>query len=188
MRYVPLLVLVVFWMLWSAAFITQQRRNRGQSAVAKAPAARWGIILQILAISVALQHRFDHPGDWLIAPGWRLVAEIVFGVIAVALGASAVAALGKHWRYDAALIAGHQLVESGPYSIVRHPIYTSMFALLLATGVAVSGWPQFAGSVVLFAAGTEIRVREEERLLGAHFGSEFASYRARVPAYIPFVR
>lgn len=89
---------------------------------------------------------------------------------------------------DAALNSDHQLVTSGPYRFVRHPIYASMFSILLGTGFMITSKWLFIAAVALFIAGTEIRVRIEESLLGSRFGDEFVSYRSRVAAYIPFVR
>jgi len=55
-------------------------------------------------------------------------------------------------------------------------------------GTAWTWWPAFAGALPFFLAGTEIRVRAEDRLLAERFQERFAQYRSRVKAYIPFVR
>ena len=96
--------------------------------------------------------------------------------------------LGRQWRIDAGLNADHELVRSGPYRLMRHPIYASMFAMLLGTGFLVTRLPILAGAVVVFAIGTEIRVRVEDSLLASRFGSEFRNYQQSVAAYIPMVR
>jgi protein-S-isoprenylcysteine O-methyltransferase Ste14 len=88
---------------------------------------------------------------------------------------------------DAGLGADHKLVRSGPYGVVRHPIYTSMLVVICATAVVIAPWPLFLGSLILFVAGTEIRVRTEEQLLASQFGEEFQEYKRAVPAYIPFL-
>ena len=49
-------------------------------------------------------------------------------------------ALGRQWRIDAGLSADHQLITSGPYRFVRHPIYTSMLSILLGTGFLITPW------------------------------------------------
>ena len=90
-------------------------------------------------------------------------------------------------RIDAALGAEHELIRSGPYGLVRNPIYTSMLLVLSATAVVITPWQLFAASLVLFVVGTEIRVRTEENLLAERFGEEFQQYKKSVPAYIPFV-
>jgi protein-S-isoprenylcysteine O-methyltransferase Ste14 len=96
--------------------------------------------------------------------------------------------LGPQWRLDAGLNADHQLVRTGPYRFVRHPIYASMFAMLLATGFVVASWPLLLAAIVIFLIGTEIRVRIEDALLASRFGDQFHTYERSVPAYIPLVR
>ncbi len=72
--------------------------------------------------------------------------------------------------------------------MVRHPIYASMLCLLLGIGFLVAAPLWFAVALVLFFAGTEIRVRIEDRLLADRFGEEFREYQRNTPAYIPLVR
>lgn len=79
----------------------------------------------------------------------------------------------------------HGSRTGGPYRYVRHPIYTALFGLALATGLVLSRWPVISISAVLYVCGTAIRVRAEERLLRAEFGPEFDEYARRVPAFIP---
>jgi protein-S-isoprenylcysteine O-methyltransferase Ste14 len=93
--------------------------------------------------------------------------------------------LGKQWSYEARLVEGHRLVVEGPYSHVRHPIYTAMLGMLLATGFTFSVWWALSAAIVLFAAGTAVRIRAEERLLRGAFGDDFEAYRRYVPAIIP---
>jgi protein-S-isoprenylcysteine O-methyltransferase Ste14 len=98
---------------------------------------------------------------------------------------SAVRTLGKQWAVAARLVEGHKLITEGPYAYVRNPIYTGMFGMLLATGLAMEHWIATIAAVVIFAAGLVIRVRTEEKLLRAAFGQEFEDYAQRVPAVIP---
>jgi protein-S-isoprenylcysteine O-methyltransferase Ste14 len=117
-----------------------------------------------------------------------LVASMILGPLSVALAWAAAHRLGKHWRYVAAVSEDHELIQTGPYGWVRHPIYLSMLGMLMATGAAWTWWPMWVAGVVVLLAGTEIRVRAEDRLLEERFQDSFRAYRARVPAYIPFIR
>src|SRR6267142_3759995 len=106
--------------------------------------------------------------------------EIALAVLTmtVAIGSvwfcsAAVRTLGKQWSLAARVLEGHKLVTEGPYSVVRNPIYTGMFGMLLATGLAVSHWIGLLIAIVIFAIGTMIRVRSEEGLLREMFGREF---------------
>jgi protein-S-isoprenylcysteine O-methyltransferase Ste14 len=113
---------------------------------------------------------------------------MVLGPPSVALAWAATRHLDKQWRYEAAVIEDHELIQTGPYRWVRHPIYASMLGMLLATGAAWSRWPMFAVGLVVFLVGTEIRVRAEDRLLAERFQDAFTEYRFRVNAYVPFIR
>jgi protein-S-isoprenylcysteine O-methyltransferase Ste14 len=93
--------------------------------------------------------------------------------------------LGKQWALVARVIEGHELVTTGPYAIVRNPIYLSMLGMYLASALAVSRWQALLGGLVVFLAGTAIRVRAEERLLRETFGAAFDDYARRVPAFLP---
>jgi len=120
-------------------------------------------------------------------PLWRLAVCVALFASAIWLSWTSSNALGHHLRIDAALGPEHQLVRSGPYGLVRNPIYTSMLLVMCAIAIVVTPWQLFISSLVLFVIGTEIRVRTEETLLAARFGEEFQQYKKSVPAYIPFL-
>jgi protein-S-isoprenylcysteine O-methyltransferase Ste14 len=134
------------------------------------------------------QHRFGEHRVREHRPGWQTIPAIGLLIISAVLSWTSVGALGKQWRIDAGLGPDHQLVRSGPYAIVRHPIYASMLALLLGMGLIISPWPLLLSALAFFILGTEIRVRIEDGLLAAHFGDEFAAYKRSKPAYIPGLR
>lgn len=113
------------------------------------------------------------------------VLAILAAVGSVILIMAAVKTLGKEWSITARLVEGHKLAISGPYAYVRHPIYTGMLGMLLATGLAISHWIALLVAIVVFLVGTLIRIRSEERLLRGAFGKEFVDYSDRVSAIIP---
>jgi protein-S-isoprenylcysteine O-methyltransferase Ste14 len=117
---------------------------------------------------------------------------IVSGVLAMAaaissvwLTTTAVKTLGKEWSLTARLVEGHKLATTGPYALVRHPIYTGMLGMLLATGLAISHWAALLAALVVFLIGTTIRIRSEEKLLREAFGEQFESYARNVRAIVP---
>jgi protein-S-isoprenylcysteine O-methyltransferase Ste14 len=146
--------------------------------------ARWGILLVAIAYSILGQNKFWERS----VPGWRIALSIIFFLLAGLLSWTGVRALGRQWRIDAGLSSDHELVMSGPYRLVRHPIYTSMLCILGGTGFLITPLPFLLLSVLVFAIGTEIRVRIEDRLLVSRFGDRFRDYQRNVPAYIPFLR
>jgi protein-S-isoprenylcysteine O-methyltransferase Ste14 len=95
--------------------------------------------------------------------------------------------LGHYWSGLVMTVReGHQLVQTGPYAIVRHPIYTGMLAAILGTTLTLGTLASWL-AVPAGLAGILIRVEVEERLMAAEFGPAHAVYRARTKKLIPFV-
>jgi protein-S-isoprenylcysteine O-methyltransferase Ste14 len=158
-------------------------RNKGQAVVKRDKRGRWGILLQCLAYSILWQGRFwEGPPVW-----WRVAASCALFMISCIVSWTAARALDRQFRFDAALDSAHTLVRSGPYRYVRHPIYTSMLCILLATGSIVSPLRLMLVSIVVFLCGALIRIRIEDGLLESQFGPEFVNYRQHVPAMLPFL-
>jgi protein-S-isoprenylcysteine O-methyltransferase Ste14 len=175
-------ILAAGWLIWLSPFLLA-KRNAGPPAKLDRR-ARWGILLVAIAYSLLWQNHFwERP-----LPDARVVVAIPFFLLAGVLSWTSVRALGRQWRIDAGLNADHELVTSGPYRVVRHPIYTSMLCVFVGTGSMITPLPVLALSMLVFAAGTEIRVRVEDKLLASCFGEQFERYRRSVPAYIPFIR
>ena len=181
---VAMLELVVCWVLWSIPFARRAFFGEKRKPAVTVRAAKWGMVLQ--AISYMILVRWRMPPD-RVGMG-RLAVSMLCGPLAVALAWTAVPRLGKQWRMNAGLYPDHELVQTGAYGVVRHPIYASMLAIFLGLGLLLARWQALAIGLVLFVAGVEIRVRIEDRLLESRFGEEFRAYRRRVRAYLPSVR
>jgi protein-S-isoprenylcysteine O-methyltransferase Ste14 len=175
-------ILAIGWLVWFSAFpVTGWNFKTPQNLDRR---ARWGLLLEAIAYALLWQNSF-----WARAPGTaRILISVVFFALAATLSWTGSRALGRHLRLDAGLDTDHQLVRSGPYRVVRHPIYTSMLCMLWGTGSMITPVLMLILSTVLFLIGTEIRVRIEDSLLESRFGAEFSNYRKAVSAYIPFVR
>jgi protein-S-isoprenylcysteine O-methyltransferase Ste14 len=93
--------------------------------------------------------------------------------------------LGKEWSYTARLLEGHRLVTAGPYAIVRHPIYTSMLVMWIATALAVARPWGIALGIVPMVWGTLVRVNIEDGLLRQAFGPAYEEWKKETPAMIP---
>jgi protein-S-isoprenylcysteine O-methyltransferase Ste14 len=120
---------------------------------------------------------------------FRLGISAVLEILAAVMAWHAVRSLGRQFRIHAGVYHDHELVRTGPYALVRHPIYTSLLGMMLATMLSLRTSLAWSGvALALFIAGTEIRIRSEEALLEAKFGDAFHAYRKAVSAYIPFVR
>lgn len=95
-------------------------------------------------------------------------------------------ALGANWSGRVTLKEDHELVVSGPYRWVRHPIYTSL--LLMAAGTAIAeGLLGSALGLLGFLITVTVKIVQEERLMMRHFPDTYGAYRARVKALVPYV-
>jgi protein-S-isoprenylcysteine O-methyltransferase Ste14 len=175
------IIIAAGWLLWFTPFFLIKRK--GEAAETLDRRARWGLVLEGLAYSLLWQNKF-----WARSPeDWRIAFSVLFFVPAPLFSWTGARALGRQWRIDAGLNSDHELVRSGVYRMVRHPIYTSMFCMLFGTGFMITPLPTLMLSTMLFIAGTEIRVRIEEALLAARFGDAFRDYQRAVSAYVPFL-
>jgi protein-S-isoprenylcysteine O-methyltransferase Ste14 len=157
-------------------------RQKRPSITARGPTLL-GLLFELAAYAVAVGWRQPAAVSRL-----RLLVAALSAPLGVAVMWGAVAHLGRQFRINAGLYADHELVRTGPYAKIRHPIYASMLLMLLATAMLLTPWPGILAALALFIAGTEIRVRTEDRLLASRFGDRFTAYRRQVAAYLPFVR
>jgi protein-S-isoprenylcysteine O-methyltransferase Ste14 len=183
-----LAVLFGGWLAWLLPFFVAAINRNSQSTNSPRQQldrrARWGIVVQGMGFALVWHGPF-----WTRAvAGWRIPVSIFFFALAAFLSWTSARTLGRQWRLDAGLNADHELVRSGPYRLVRHPIYLSMFAVMLGAGLLISQPAWLAAALVLEIIGTEIRVRVEDALLASRFGDRFTEYQRRVPAYIPLLR
>jgi len=96
-------------------------------------------------------------------------------------------AMGKNWALVARTLTDHTLVQTGPFAIVRNPIYVALFAFMIAMAIAFGHTRNLILGVPLYALGTWMRVAHEERLLRAQFGAAYEDYAARVKRFVPGV-
>ena len=183
-------VVIVCWWLFALTFWLRDRPPRAREAK-RDRTSLIGLFLQAVAyFSVGFyplqQRQFSPVTSGSRVLEWGLAAlTVAIALASVWLVNAAARRLGKQWALAARLVEGHTLIQDGPYRFVRNPIYTGMFGMLLATGLAAGRWIPLLVAIMLFAAGTYIRIRSEERLLRQAFGSEFEEYARKVPALIP---
>lgn len=104
----------------------------------------------------------------------------------LALAFWARATLGRNWSGRVTIKEDHELVMSGPYRRLRHPIYSG--ALLAVTGAAIAlGWYGALVTLVLFTGVFVRKILMEEKVLTQHFGDAYVQYRKKTDALILFV-
>lgn len=143
-----------------------------------------GLLLEGIAILVILMWRRPIAET----SNTNALTAIVIALWSVYLAWESARHLGRQWRIKAVVTADHQLVTTGPYSLVRHPIYLSLMGMALATALLMTSTQGLLLALVIYIAGTEIRVHAEDGILRQRFGAAFEDYEQRVKAYLPFVR
>lgn len=146
-----------------------------------------------LTIALALALLFSSSLDigWL---AWRAIPDAslpsTVGVALTIAGAGfaiwARLNLGGNWSARVTIKEEHTLQRTGPYAVVRHPIYAGLFLAMVGSAIAFGQVRCFLGAVVAFAAWLA-KARLEESFLLARFGDAYATYRREVKILIPFV-
>jgi protein-S-isoprenylcysteine O-methyltransferase Ste14 len=176
------------WIIFGAIFICRKKWSRDKTRKSDR-ASIIGIFVQTLSLFAVWMRPRQHQTTTLPLGFWfqflSTIIVIVLVVVSLWTMASALSVLGKQWSLQARVLENHKLVREGPYRFVRHPIYTGMLGMILAAGLAWSHWIGLLIALALFAIGTAIRVRSEEKLLREQFGAAFDDYKRSVPAVVP---
>ena len=94
--------------------------------------------------------------------------------------------IGKNWSALIQVKEGHELIQTGPYAVVRHPIYSGLMLATLGTAIAYGELGGFLGfAMVVGAWGYKSRL--EEAAMAEQFGAQYGKYRSHVKGLIPFV-
>jgi len=94
--------------------------------------------------------------------------------------------IGRNWSGRVTIKQQHELIQDGPYSLVRHPIYSGFLLALLGTAM-VRGELHGLIGFALAALGWTFKLRTEEAFLAQQFGNAYLDYKQRVKALVPFV-
>lgn len=154
------------------------------------------------SVSSALAHRIPVGLGWwlLIVPKWpgpmgrQVIPRTVFSqVISAVICVTGLIftlwarhTLAGNWSSDVTFKQNHELIRTGPYRIVRHPIYTGLLVMCLGTAISVC---EVRGgvSLLLVTVGFWIKLSQEERLLLRHFPDAYPAYQREVKALVPFI-
>lgn len=183
-------ITIIMWIVFAIGFLLLKRRQK-QNEQKKNKLAMIGMMLEGVGFAfVFTVRREPFTNIFQMNSSIQILLTIFSGILAIAsvwLGLSAVKTLGKQWNIKAQIIEGHELITTGPYKIVRHPIYSALFGLLIVTGYSMTLLWAFIIAIVFYFIGTIFRTRVEEQLLIQHFGDQYEKYKKKVPAIIPFI-
>ncbi len=185
----PSVAFAIIWIGWIVSWIAASFWSaRTEKRVATWPV--WVSRAALLAGAVLLLHstrRLLHePMLWHVGyDGAYALAGLTLGGIVFAWWARI--HLGRLWSGTITRKENHHVVDSGPYALVRHPIYTGLIAAIAATAAAQATVTGLLGAA-LIAFGLWLKARVEEDFLTAELGADaYGAYRGRVPMLVPFL-
>jgi len=184
------LLVPVLWLAWlvywriSAADVkpTERRESPGSRAIHVVPLLLAGVLLGVPPLP---------NGGWLFE---RFIPRSAVGfwigvlLTAAGLGFSSWARthLGRNWSGTVTVKHDHELIQSGPYRLVRHPIYSGILLAIIGTALVRGQWRGLVALAIVMAALWR-KLRLEERWMSERFGEQYLRYRARTAAVIPFL-
>jgi protein-S-isoprenylcysteine O-methyltransferase Ste14 len=170
---------VVFWAYWLVMAFTAKA---GRSRWTQFAAVRVGLILVVLFL---IRRRALKGHEAVTHDPWLLGIGLAIFVLGLALAVWARVYLGRNWGMPMSQKAEPELVTTGPYSRVRHPIYSGIILAMVGTGIAVSFYwlivAVIMGAYFLFSAVVE------ERTMAKTFPAAYPPYKGATKMLIPYV-
>ncbi|WP_051979652.1 methyltransferase family protein [Edaphobacter aggregans] len=173
------------WLFFALYFLTQYRpvRVKRNGVISILSVERLCAILGVGLVFFPRLHlsilaRPFHTSSAIATAGFVLV------VLGLAFAAWARDVLGRNWSGRVIIQDSHQLITSGPYAYVRHPLYTGIIAGIAGMVLLVGDLGALTGFFFALAF-TLLKAAREERLLEAEFGPAYAAYRERTGALLP---
>jgi protein-S-isoprenylcysteine O-methyltransferase Ste14 len=178
------------WVAFLAYWIIAARGAQPKKTT-EAPAS---VVRRLLVNALGFTLLFAGWGIWgplnrrWIAYDRRLVLlGLAITVAGLALAVWARRHLGQYWSHDVVLKADHQLVRSGPYARIRHPIYSGVLLAMAGSTLAIGRWRGLLGFAIVLASYLH-KSRCEDALLASEFGPQFAEHRRRTGLLLPRFR
>jgi len=94
--------------------------------------------------------------------------------------------LGKNWSQAVTVKEGHELITSGPYALVRHPIYTGLLLAFVGSAVALGEWRGLLAVALVFGALWR-KLRLEDKWMRAQFGETYEAYSRRIATLVSYI-
>jgi protein-S-isoprenylcysteine O-methyltransferase Ste14 len=176
------------WLLLGLVWLPGYFMSKNTSNVPRRALQIPATLLLIAGFTLLLNPGFQVP-DMPVTPNNALfgIVGVMLDLPGVALAVWARLALGRNWSgIVVTMKQGHELVQTGPYAVVRHPIYTGLLLAVIGTAATEGTFAAYVGVAAIFIAFL-IRVAIEEQLMSEQFGEAYQAYRGRTWKLVPLV-
>ena len=179
------------WGLFFAWWIFRARGNKA-NRTEETFAARWGQTATIVVAWIVIASPvFDIGilGLPIITDSARVAFDsslTLLALLGVGLAIWAREHLGRNWSARITVKEGHELIRTGPYALIRHPIYTGILIATLASALAIGRVHALVGFGIIYV-GFWFKSSKEERWMGEEFGERYAEYRKVSGRFLPRV-
>jgi protein-S-isoprenylcysteine O-methyltransferase Ste14 len=181
---IPLLMSAVLW-LQLMGYWGKVAKNSAPAESSESHASRQVHQRLLLLALVLLFLKLPWTGyRWLPTSAFVVAAGLGIQVFSLALAVWARRRLGRNWSSEISKKVGHELIRSGPYRLVRHPIYTAWLGMYVGTAVVSGELHALIGAAIAITAYWR-KIRLEEQRLCEIFGDDYVHYRQKSWALIP---
>lgn len=176
---------IVFLVVWVIAALSTKRSIYRENAEQR---LRYSLLLVAGCFLLFRGYRMAYPLSARVIPHVEMLAwaGAILCVAGVGFCIWARLTLGRNWSGTVTLKEGHELIERGPYRLVRHPIYTGLLVMSVGTFIVVGRVAGIVGLVLVFIS-FWIKLRDEEQVMLKQFPEQYTAYQARVKRLIPFL-
>jgi protein-S-isoprenylcysteine O-methyltransferase Ste14 len=188
LRWSPHVLIVLSWavfaLYWLVTALGSKRPARTESSGGRIGHIAFMVVAFYLLCDSAppfldwLNRRFvpdEGSIDWLGA--WLTFGGVLFAIWARAT-------IGKDWSAEVQIKEGHELIRSGPYAYIRHPIYTGILLAVAGSAVSIGEYRALLACAVM-CVGFARKAKKEESFLAAEFGPAFQEHRRRTGFFLP---
>jgi protein-S-isoprenylcysteine O-methyltransferase len=181
--------------LISEVLLTVTRRSRSQTGTKQDRSTLrvlWLVIMVSVAAGIYVARSTSlRAGYWsvLVLPHGRMfaIAGVVLFVAGLFLRWWAIITLGRFFTVDVTIEKDHELVERGPFRVVRHPSYTGVLLAFVGLALTLHNWAALLVMLLPIFAAFIRRMNVEEDALSRALGSRYADYMRRTKRLVPFV-